>query len=409
MYRSTAAKAGIALLTANNKYFFANFAFLVVLFLFAFWLIYLFRKEGNLKIFILLLLYHTGMSVFYYAFQPWPPLDTAAYYQFAFEAKNLYDSSAVGKQYVSLVLYPFVKYMHLSFFSGFMLFNVIGFIGLLFFYITMKSLLNNSEKAIKFLNIIIFLPGISYWTAPISKESIMFLGITMILYSLVNLGKRFIYFSLACIFIALIRPHIFVMIIVALLIAMVFLAKTKLIQKLIFLPLLFILLVPAHSLLLQQTKLDTVDLETAEEFIEERGVNWGGGSGVDIQNYNPVFKFFTYLYRPLFVDVHSVPAALASCENLIYLIISLQMLSFKFLKFIKNEKNLFLSFNLLFFFIGAVLLSHTEGNLGTAVRHKIMIMPSLLALYLVYRAKAQPLISNVSQIHSAAALKGMEQ
>jgi hypothetical protein len=271
-----------------------------------------------------------------------------------------------------------------------MLFNVIGFIGLLFFYITMKSLLNNNEKAVKLLNILIFLPGISYWTAPISKESITFLGITMILYSLVNLGKRFIYFFFGLIFLALIRPHILVMVIVSLLLSMLFLARLNVIKKLVFIPLLLILLVPAHSLLLQQTKLKQVTLETAEEFIEERGVNWGGGSGVDIQNYNPVFKFFTYLYRPLFVDIRNVPMAVASCENLIYLIISLQMLSFKFLKFIKNEKNLFLSFNLLFFFIGAVLLSHTEGNLGTAVRHKIMIMPSLLALYLVYKAKIQP-------------------
>jgi hypothetical protein len=402
MYRSSAAKAGIALLTANNKYFFANFAFLVVLFLFAFWLIYLFRKEGNLKIFILLLLYHTWMSICYYFLQPWPPYDTAGYYMMALDGRSISDFSAVGKEYVSVVLYPLVKYMHLSFFSGFMLFNVIGFIGLLFFYITMKSLLNNNEKAVKLLNILIFLPGISYWTGPISKESIVFLGITMILYSLVNLGKRFIYFFLGLIFMALIRPHIFVMVIVSLLLSMLFLAKLNVIKKLVFIPLLLILLVPAHSLLLQQTKLKQVDLETAEEYIEERGVNWGGGSGVDIQNYNPVFKLFTYLYRPLFVDIRNVPTALASCENLFYLIISLQMLSFKFIKFVKNEKNLFLSFNLLFFFIGAILLSHTEGNLGTAVRHKIMIMPSLVALFLVYKAKTQPAAVAASKLATAA-------
>jgi len=401
MFNSSTLEAHIALLTANNKYFFANFTFLLVLFLIAFLLTYLFRKEGNLKLFILLLMYHTGLSVFYYFFQPWPPLDTANYYITAITTANMHYLSHVGRDYVSLILYPFVKYTHLSFFSGFMFFNVIGFIGLLFYYITLKVLTGGNDKAGKFLNIVIFLPGLSYWTAPISKESIIFLGITLILYALIKLNKRVVYFSLGCLTIAFIRPHIFVMIIVALLVAMVFCAKTKLIQKLIFIPLLLILMVPAYSLLLQRTELETINLETAQEFVEERGVNWGGGSGVDIQHYNPVFKLFTYLYRPLFVDVHSVPMALASFENLFYLIISLQMLSFKFIKFIKNEKDLFLSFNLLFFLIGAVLMSHTEGNLGTAVRHKTMIMPSLVALFLIYKAKTQPAMVAESKLATA--------
>jgi hypothetical protein len=390
MFSSSSAQALIALLTANNKYFFANGTFLLVLSLFAFGVIYLLRKKGNLRLFVLLLLYHTGMSVSYY-FLAWPGFDTNIYYVGALSGSSVYDFFEVGGGWVSLILYPLIKYVHLSYFSGFMLFNVIGFIGLLFFYITLKELIQGHDRAVKLLNLVVFFPGLSYWTAPISKESIVFLGIMLIFYALIKLHQRIIYFALGSLPLALIRPHVFVMIILALLVAMLFLAKTKLIQKLIFIPLLFILMVPAYSLLLQRTQLETINVDTAEEFIEERGVNWGGGSGVDIQNYNSLFKLFTYLYRPLFVDIHNVPTALASCENLFYLIITWQMLSFKFIRFVRKEKNLFLSFNLLFFFIGAVLMSHTEGNLGTAMRHKVMIMPSLLALFLLYRAKTKPL------------------
>jgi hypothetical protein len=390
MFSSSSAQALIALLTANNKYFFANFTFLLVLFLFAFGVIYLLRKKGNPKISVLLLLYHTGMSVSYY-FLAWPGFDTNTYYVTALSGSSVYDFFEVGGGWVSLILYLPIRYIHLSYFSGFMLFNVIGFIGLLFFYITLKELIQGHDRAVKLLNLVVFFPGLSYWTAPISKESIVFLGIMLIFYALIKLHQRIIYFALGSLPLALIRPHVFVMIILALLVAMLFLAKTKLIQKLIFIPLLFILMVPAYSLLLQRTQLETINVDTAEEFIEERGVNWGGGSGVDIQNYNSLFKLFTYLYRPLFVDIHNVPTALASCENLFYLIITWQMLSFKFIRFVRKEKNLFLSFNLLFFFIGAVLMSHTEGNLGTAMRHKVMIMPSLLALFLLYRAKTKPL------------------
>ena len=376
-------------LTVNNKYVFANFTFLLVLFLLAFGIIYLLRKKGNPRLFVLLLLYHTGMSVFYY-FWLWPPLDAGNYYLSVFEVSSTSDFMNVGGDWVTLILYPLVRYVNLSLFSGYLLFSIIGFLGLLFFYIALVELIQGHEPASKFLNMIVFLPGLSFWTSAISKESIVFLGIMMIFYAIIKLNQRIIYFALGSLLVVLIRPHVFMMIIVALLVSMILLAKTSLIQKIVFIPLLFIILVPTYPLLLERTQLETINIDTAQEFIEERGVNWGGGSGVDIQNYNSVFKLFTYLYRPLFVDSHSVFMVLSSCENLIYLLVTWQLLSFNFLKFMRNERSLFLSFNLLFFLIGAVLMSHTEGNLGTAMRHKIMIMPSLLALWLIYRAKTQP-------------------
>ncbi len=272
-----------------------------------------------------------------------------------------------------------------------MLFNSIGFVGLVFFYIAMKGLIDGNKKAIKLLNIVIFLPGTSFWTSSISKESIIFLGVTLILYALININKRINYFILGSAPIILIRPHIYVAILSAILLSMVFLAKTKFSQKFILFIVLLIFLVPTYNMLLERTNLKTIDLEIAQSYVEERGVNWGGGSGIDIQNYNPLFKLFSFLYRPLFVDVRSTMMAVASLENLFYLIITLQMCSFKFIRFIRNEKNLFISFNVLYFILAAVMLSHTEGNLGTASRHKIMIMPSLLALSLWYRAKIKPM------------------
>ena len=382
--------ASILLLTSNNKYFAANVFFILVLFSCALFFIYLFRKQGKVKLLILLLVYHTVLSIAYYYWQPWPPYDTGFYYLQALSGASIYDFLRVGGAYVCLVLYPLVKYVHLSFFFGFMLFNVIGFIGLLFLYISMKSLLNDHEKAIRLLNIVVFFPGISFWTGPISKESIVFLGITMIMYTLIRFNRRIIYFLLGSALVTLIRPQIYVVIILALLLSLVFLARTSFLQKVILILLLLALMVPTYHLLLQRVEMNSITFEGAQQFIENRGENWGGGSGINMQNYNQVFKVFTYLYRPLFFDVHNVSMVIASCENLFYLLITLQMCSFKFISFVKNEKNLFISFNLLFLLIGAIMLANSEANLGTAVRHKIMLMPSLLALFLLYRAKLQP-------------------
>jgi len=391
--------ASILWLTANNKYLAANAIFLLVLFSFALFFIYLFRNHGRVKLFILLLIYHTVLSIAYYFWQPWPPYDTGTYYRMAVAGSSIYDFFGVGGDWVSLILYPLVKYVHLSFFSGFMLFNVIGFAGLVFFYVAVKSLLGPHENAIKLLNIVVFFPGISFWTGPISKESVVFLGITMIMYALIKFNKRIIFFLFGSACVTLIRPQIYVVIILALLLSLVFLAKTSFRQKLILVPLLLVLMVPTYNLLLQRVKMNSINIESAQNYIEARGDNWGGGSGVNMQNYNQLFKVFTYLYRPLFFDAHSVTMVIASLENLFYLIISLQMCSFKFYRFIKKEKALLISFNLFFFLIGAILLSNSEANLGTAARHKIMLMPALLALFLVYRAQTQPL--PVKQNHAA--------
>jgi len=217
----------ILMLTANNKYFALNFIFLLCLLFFALTLIYLFRKQGNGKILIYLLLYHTFMSLVYYFFQPWPPLDTAFYYSNALNSASMSSLMEVGGNYVSLMLYPLVKYLHISFFSGFMLFNFIGFLGLMFFYMALKGLINGHIKATKFLNIVIFLPGISFWTAPICKESPIFLGIMLVLYSLITINKRVHYFLLGSAPILLIRPYIYAAILLAILLSMLSLGKTK--------------------------------------------------------------------------------------------------------------------------------------------------------------------------------------
>src|SRR4030042_544299 len=93
----------ILLLTANNKYFALNFIFLLCLLFFALTIIYIFRKQGNMKLFIYLLLYHTVMSLMYYFGQSWPPLDTASYYIEAVLSANIFILMKVGGAYVSLI------------------------------------------------------------------------------------------------------------------------------------------------------------------------------------------------------------------------------------------------------------------------------------------------------------------
>lgn len=48
------------------------------------------------------------------------------------------------------------------------------------------------------------------------------------------------------------------------------------------------------------------------------------GSGVDINSMSLGAKVFTFLYRPLFFDAHTILALYSSVENLIYVLLTLQ-------------------------------------------------------------------------------------
>ena len=91
---------------------------------------------------------------------------------------------------------------------------------------------------------------------------------------------------------------------------------------------------------------------------------------------------FAYLFRPLFIDAHSVLQLLASFENLFLLILIFKWLSsikFKIRKWYKilkePDKILFV-----YLIVGWIVLAASMYNLGLASRQKYMLLPVLFIL-----------------------------
>ena len=105
-------------------------------------------------------------------------------------------------------------------------------------------------------------------------------------------------------------------------------------------------------------------------------------------------KVFSFMFRPLFLDANDTFSLLMSFENLIILIIFLYIIAsiFKNLFFVvSNLKTKFFNFSLLTNFLSIyltlswLLYSLTVGNLGTANRYKIMFLPALISLSLIFK------------------------
>jgi hypothetical protein len=102
-------------------------------------------------------------------------------------------------------------------------------------------------------------------------------------------------------------------------------------------------------------------------------------SGVDINNYNQFFKLFTFLYRPLFVDAPNLIGVFTSIEDLLYLILTLQMLKILLVHF--KRVNSFFVILFISFLVTSLALAQITGNLGIAVRQKAQIFPLFFLFY----------------------------
>ena len=97
-------------------------------------------------------------------------------------------------------------------------------------------------------------------------------------------------------------------------------------------------------------------------------------------------KIFSFMFRPLFFDISSFYSLIMSFENLILLLIFSNLVIKFFKHLIKNTLNLsslslFLSTYLTTCWI---FYSFTVANLGTANRYKVMFLPALISLSLIF-------------------------
>ena len=102
-------------------------------------------------------------------------------------------------------------------------------------------------------------------------------------------------------------------------------------------------------------------------------------SGYDINHYNQLFRLFTFLFRPLFVDSPNILGTITSLENVIGIFLFLHL----FYMLLKSsiKWNNFMLFSFIFFFVSSLMLAQVCGNLGIAIRQKAQIMPLFFMIY----------------------------
>ncbi len=280
----------------------------------------------------------------------------------------------------------FSYYLKFSFFTTFLVINIIGNNAILLIEYFYRKLSINFPRNIKFvLGLFIWLPTLHFWTA-LGKDALMILGILLITYSLENLKKRFLFAIPALILITIIRNYISIMIVGSIILSIILnnraIKQSSKIILLMFALLSIVLIFPLLTNFLFNGNLENVNT-VLETITYNARVTSVGTYAID-PDANLFSRIFAYIFRPLFFDVRNIFGIILSFDNFILLIIFvyslINMVKLRCLRL--SLKNQISNFCATFSLSTAFLLSISTSNLGLAARHKWMFLPVIFILFL---------------------------
>lgn len=360
------------------------------------------RTQRGFLLFFSLLAVHLAASVAYYSYAQNTSADTSLYY---------YDSHGLRRapfEFSTIFVIKFVQWLKDSvggtYLDYFLLFQAFGFWGVLIlqrvFEQVPQQLVTAGAKVPYWL---LFLPGIHFWTGAIGKDAPLFLAISLSIWAAIRPSSRLIWFGVAVVIMLLFRPHIALLATAAGATAILFGGRSNAIARVALILVSFGGLATVAATVENTLQVDLSNPSAVSTYLEQQQqkAQWVEGS-TTIQNANFVFRLFSLLFRPLFVDSAGFFGLVASIENLVFLFVV------GFL--IKNWRDglqlfraeLALRYCFIFALTLTVLLAMTYYNVGLGLRQKVMIVPALLTLFVAAWLVRRPRAINGARARVAA-------
>lgn len=350
----------------------------------------LFKKEltpSNFKILQYLFFFHLVVGAYYCFFIPG---DAVGYWRvpktYSFETFTHGIFNGEGTMFMYAMNFPFSNLMGMSYLSNTLLFSLFGFIGMTYFYMV-------AVKTIPFAKImngyplfpyLFFLPNLHIWSVAVGKDSILFMCVGMFAYGIMQPFKRIPLLAISLLLALAIRPHMLLFLFVGFGVAYVFGGKVSGFQRIIF----SVVLIGAGFAILPSVmefaKIEEASAAGFEQFADKKIGNLSRahtGSAVDISSYPFPLKVVTFLFRPLFFDVHNINTLLASFENLIIVVLFLKTMRLKPVRAFKAAPFVIKGL-VIFLIVGTLAFSQSLGNLGIMIRMRNMFLPGMIIFIL---------------------------
>jgi hypothetical protein len=308
--------------------------------------------------------------------------DSVSYYLNTSDTPNWLDLFQTSTKFIGFLSWPFINILGLTYYAVMILFSYFGYIAVVLFYLTAKEniVLPLAWNDFTATELVFLLPNLHFWSSSLGKGSNILLGLAMVAYGLSRFNRRLITILAGSFLVYMIRPHIILAVVVSVAIG-IFLTRRG-IGK-VYKWIIFVIAIAAFYYMSDQvlkfTESDSFDITSSDALSHRVSELSKASSGVDIQNYNIVFKLFTFWFRPLFVDGLGALGLIVSFENLICLIMFIYLIRFGIKSW--GNWNGYFRIVVFIFLLGSFMLAQVSGNLGIALRQKAQFMPFFFILF----------------------------
>ncbi|MEM9045864.1 MAG: hypothetical protein AAGC81_14335 [Pseudomonadota bacterium] len=325
-----------------------------------------------------LLVLHLIGTVIFYALTIRSPADAHVYYAKSEWVRDF----DVGTQFISFLLGWVREFTDLTMLDAFLVFQIPGLLGIIFLHRTaVRFAAEQFDTRVVLLAVILMMPGLHLWTSSIGKDSLAIFAFGLIAMAMVQKEIHLGLLAAGLIVYFCVRPHIAFELALAMSLAFlpIFGYATKRTQFVgIGTAILFLAMLPFIFLFVG---IDGNGSEGVQNYVENRQNRaFRGGSSFSLGALNPVERILTVMFRPLFFDASGVLGLVASIENL-FLITVFAYLAWNTGVILRlMSRSAMLRFNVFFVLIFMAVFSQTTGNLGLALRQKMMLIPALFLI-----------------------------
>jgi hypothetical protein len=339
------------------------------------------------RLMIVLFFYHSLLALTYYLYALFNPSDSHHYFDkvvLRIYGENWFDYFGTGTRFIDFISFFLINALGFSYEGAMVLFAWMGYLGFLFFYIFFKERIRTSHSflGIDYFWILFLLPNLHFWSSSLGKGSIIFFGFGLFFYSLLYPGGRLWAIILGGFIIYMIRPHIFLVIMIAVGLSYTFSTRGVAIgYRVVILLTAFAATLFVYQDVVQMTGLE--DESISDPLISHRAQELSKAtSGIDLVNYSIPEKLFAFWFRPLFFDAPGLLGYIVSFENVFYLIFFARLFQPSGLKFIWSGDAIMKTCLLTFLGV-SFALAQISGNLGLAMRQKSQVM--ILMLFVILK------------------------
>lgn len=233
------------------------------------------------------------------------------------------------------------------------------------------------------LSTLFLLPGLHFWTSNIGKDSFALAGLALFLFGAADFKKRIWQAVAGLILVALVRPHIAVILAAAVALAQL---EFSFRPNRIFTLTLFsgAGLMVAYFTFQTFFGINVLDINELGKFFTERDAMFSSMATADVTYYaNPFRRIAQFLFQPLFFDAADGFGLAASVENALLICAMLTIAAdiFRGQSLGRPEGKLYF-----FFLITMILvLGLTSYNVGLALRQKVMLYPAFILILALHR------------------------